>query len=230
MFKYDGKSVEFISEDENYAYFNYDGKKVSVNKKAHWNFDEARYIMLVDETTYYNIEAEINDGEVIILGCEYVELPNGDEDESRCNDQFRMKFPKLKDILTNKQKFEQAMCYLEDLGCSLQDEIDYSNGELTISTFFEGYFFGTDLKPEKIPDDEKKVKKEAKKRKYQVTCTIIYNGSAIVEAESEDEALRIVEESLNDENLKVFPDYADVGDVTFQFGEATADYADEDIY
>lgn len=225
-FFYDGKSVEFISEDENYAYFNYGDKKVKVAKTAHWGFDEARYIMLDDDTTYNNIEVEISDGEAIILGCEYVELPNGEEDNSRCNDKFRMCFPKLKDILTNKKKFKQAMYYIEDLELSLDEDIDGNDGELSVSHFFEGYFFGADIKPEKIPDDGEKVKKEAKKRKYQVGCTVIYNGTAVVEAESWEEALKIVEDGFNPDTLKDFPDDVTAGKATFHFGEATADYAD----
>lgn len=72
--------------------------------------------------------------------------------------------------------------------------------------------------------------KEVKKKKFNVECAIIYNGCAVVEAENEEEALRIVEESFTDENLKQFPDSAVVGDVSFKFGEATADYAEEDTY
>lgn len=230
MFTYDGKSVEFISEDENFAYFNYGGKKVKVAKTAHWSQDDSRYIMTDDGMTYYDIEVEINDGEAIVLCCGSVELPNGEEDDTRCNDKFRMRFPKLKDILTNKKKFEQAMYYIEGIETSLDEDIKYNDGELSISNFFEGYFFGTDIKLERITDGDEDAPKEVKKKKFNVGCTIIYNGCAVVEAENEEEALRIVEESFTDENLKPFPDSAVVGDVSFRFGEATADYAEEDTY
>lgn len=50
-------------------------------------------------------------------------------------------------------------------------------------------------------------------KKFEVTCTRIYNGSIMVEAESADEAVSIAQEKLDD--------------VDWQFGEQTADYADE---
>lgn len=49
--------------------------------------------------------------------------------------------------------------------------------------------------------------------KYQVTCTRIYNGTLEVEAESADEAVSIAQERLDE--------------VDWQYGESTADYAEE---
>lgn len=62
--------------------------------------------------------------------------------------------------------------------------------------------------------------------KYEVEMTCIYNGIAVVEAESEDEAIKKVELSLDEAGLKGFPDTVSVPFGTFNFGEATADYAD----
>jgi len=50
-------------------------------------------------------------------------------------------------------------------------------------------------------------------KKYEVTCTRIYNGSLEVEAESADAALAIARERLDE--------------VEFEYGETTADYAVE---
>ena len=64
--------------------------------------------------------------------------------------------------------------------------------------------------------------------KYQVELTCIYNGTMTIEAESEDKALEIAQESLNYETLKDLPDYVELPyDGNFRFGEATADYATE---
>lgn len=62
--------------------------------------------------------------------------------------------------------------------------------------------------------------------KYEVEMTCIYNGIAVVEAESEDEALKKVELSLDSNGLKGFPDEVKVQYGKFTFGEATADYAE----
>lgn len=61
--------------------------------------------------------------------------------------------------------------------------------------------------------------------KYLVDCTVIYNGTIAVEADNFDDALNIASEELNYKNLSGFPDLVEVGDATFSFGEATADYA-----
>ena len=57
-------------------------------------------------------------------------------------------------------------------------------------------------------------KKDTAMAKFIVYCTQIYNGTIEVEAENEDEAVRIVQQEKLDE-------------VDFDFGEATADFADE---
>lgn len=57
--------------------------------------------------------------------------------------------------------------------------------------------------------------RKKKLKTYEVTLTQIYNGTVFVEASSEEEAMEIAEEMLeNDE-------------VSFQFGEATVDEAEE---
>ena len=63
---------------------------------------------------------------------------------------------------------------------------------------------------------------------YKVGTTIIYNGYMYVEAENEKEAFEKVEENLNYETLKPFPDEVEMPNGKFVFGEATADYIDED--
>lgn len=65
-------------------------------------------------------------------------------------------------------------------------------------------------------------------KKFNVTCTIIYNGSVEVEAENEEEAIRKVQDGLCSTNGKDdFPSGGTFGGVDFTWGEATADYADE---
>lgn len=63
------------------------------------------------------------------------------------------------------------------------------------------------------------------KKRFQVEMTCVYFGTAIVEAENEDEALKIVEESLDNEGLKDFPNEVKVPYGTFTFSAATADNA-----
>lgn len=64
-------------------------------------------------------------------------------------------------------------------------------------------------------------------KKYEITCTMIYNGYMEIEANSEKEALQLAQESLCHENGDDFPDDGRFGLAQFSFGEATADYADE---
>ena len=66
-------------------------------------------------------------------------------------------------------------------------------------------------------------------KKYGITCTMIYNGYMEIEANSEEEALDLAQESLCHENGDDFPDDSRFGLADFSFGEATADYADEII-
>ena len=63
--------------------------------------------------------------------------------------------------------------------------------------------------------------------KFGVTMTCIYNGYAEVEANTPEEALEIVGESLDNEGLQGFPNSVDTPYGTFNFGEATVDCADE---
>lgn len=63
--------------------------------------------------------------------------------------------------------------------------------------------------------------------KYGVTMTCIYNGYAVVEADTMEEAIEIVNKSLDSDGLQDFPYAVDVPYGSFTFGEATADYADE---
>lgn len=69
--------------------------------------------------------------------------------------------------------------------------------------------------------------KNQKQKNYKVELTCIYNGCVNVKAESESEALAIAGDMLNNENLSEFPDYVNIPNGSFTFGEATADYVDE---
>ena len=61
-------------------------------------------------------------------------------------------------------------------------------------------------------------------KKFGVTCTMIYNGYIEVEAETEEEALEKAQKKLSSKtDCALFP--SQIGD--FDFGECTADYADE---
>jgi len=60
---------------------------------------------------------------------------------------------------------------------------------------------------------------------YEITMTVIYNGSMTVKAESEEQALKFAQETLNDETLKGFPNEVEIPNGSFTFGEATADDA-----
>lgn len=62
--------------------------------------------------------------------------------------------------------------------------------------------------------------------KYYVECTMIYNGKMEVEANNAEEALRIAQENLSGEIADDFPDSGRFGKAEFDFGEATADYAE----
>lgn len=72
--------------------------------------------------------------------------------------------------------------------------------------------------------------KNQKQKNYKVELTCIYNGYVKVKAESENEALAIAGDMLNSENLSEFPDYVNIPNGSFTFGEATADYVDEVDY
>lgn len=64
-------------------------------------------------------------------------------------------------------------------------------------------------------------------KKFQVTCTIIYNGCTEVEAENVKDAIEKVQEGLHHNNgPDEFPNEGSFGGVRFSWGEATADCAD----
>ena len=67
-----------------------------------------------------------------------------------------------------------------------------------------------------------------RKKKFSVTCTIIYNGKVEVEADNAEDAVKKVQEGLCSSNGKDdFPSEGTFGGVGFSWGEATADYADK---
>lgn len=72
-------------------------------------------------------------------------------------------------------------------------------------------------------------KNETKKNQktYRVSLTCVYNGYMNVKADNEDDALRKADEMLNFETLSEFPDYVEITNGEFKFGEATADFIEE---
>jgi hypothetical protein len=64
--------------------------------------------------------------------------------------------------------------------------------------------------------------------RYRVELVLIYNGSMTVEAKNVREAVEKAQNALNAETLKPFPDNVEIPNGSFQFGEATADYAYEE--
>lgn len=72
-------------------------------------------------------------------------------------------------------------------------------------------------------------KNETKKsqKTYRVSLTCVYNGYMNVKANCEDDALQKAQEMLDSETLSEFPDYVEIPNGEFQFGEATADFIEE---
>lgn len=64
-------------------------------------------------------------------------------------------------------------------------------------------------------------------KRFDVTCTMIYNGHVEIEAENAEQAIKQASEMLDSQIHDDFPDGGTFGKVDFTFGEATADYADE---
>lgn len=64
--------------------------------------------------------------------------------------------------------------------------------------------------------------------RYRVELVLTYNGSMTVEAKNVREAVEKAQNALNAETLKEFPDHVEIPNGSFQFGEATADYAYEE--
>lgn len=63
--------------------------------------------------------------------------------------------------------------------------------------------------------------------KFGISCTLIYNGYVEVEAENEEEAIAKAELNFTPNKTTKIHDELYAGDVSFEFGEITADYADE---
>lgn len=64
--------------------------------------------------------------------------------------------------------------------------------------------------------------------RFRVECTIIYNGNVEIEASSAAEAIKKVREGLHHLNGRDdFPSEGVFGGVDFNWGEATADYAEK---
>lgn len=64
---------------------------------------------------------------------------------------------------------------------------------------------------------------------YHISLTCIYNGYMDIKADSEDDALQKANDMLDSTALEEFPDYVEIPNGGFEFGEATADYV-EDVY
>lgn len=65
-------------------------------------------------------------------------------------------------------------------------------------------------------------------KKFNVICTLIYNGNVEIEADTAEEALIKAEKNFECDVENNVPCSVHSGDVCFEFGEMTADYADED--
>lgn len=65
-------------------------------------------------------------------------------------------------------------------------------------------------------------------KKFNVICTLIYNGNVEIEADTAEEALIKAEKNFECDVNNNVPYSVHAGDVCFEFGEMTADYADED--
>lgn len=65
-------------------------------------------------------------------------------------------------------------------------------------------------------------------KKFNVTCTLIYNGNVEIEADTVEEALIKAEKNFECDVENNVPYSVHSGDVRFEFGEMTADYAEED--
>lgn len=65
-------------------------------------------------------------------------------------------------------------------------------------------------------------------KKFNVTCTLIYNGNVEIEADTAEEALIKAEKNFEYDVENNVPYSVHSGDVRFEFGEMTADYAEED--
>ena len=65
-------------------------------------------------------------------------------------------------------------------------------------------------------------------KKFNVTCTLIYNGNVEIEADTIEEALTKAEKNFECDGEDNVPYSLHSGDVRFEFGEMAADYAEED--
>lgn len=69
---------------------------------------------------------------------------------------------------------------------------------------------------------------EKNQKTYRVSLTCIYNGYMNVKADNARDALNKAEEMLNCETLSGFPDCVEIPHGEFTFGEATADFIEEE--
>lgn len=65
-------------------------------------------------------------------------------------------------------------------------------------------------------------------KKFNVMRTLIYNGNVEIEADTKEEALIKVRTNFECYDERDIPGTLHVGDVPFEFGEMTADYADDE--
>lgn len=65
-------------------------------------------------------------------------------------------------------------------------------------------------------------------KKFNVACTLIYNGNVEIEADTVEDALIKAEKNFECDVENNVPYSVHSGDVRFEFGEMTADYAEED--
>ena len=65
-------------------------------------------------------------------------------------------------------------------------------------------------------------------KKFNVTCTLIYNGNVEIEADTAEEALRKARTNFGCDADSNVPYTVHAGEAWFEFGEMTADCAEED--
>lgn len=150
-FSYNGYPVMLVSNDTEKAMFYFGTCEITVNKKSKFDSD-SRY--LVHNGIYYeNIGFDVTDGEAIYTDCTMAYHTDQyghqtDEAPEHINDEFYITFPKLQQILTNKEEFERAVTYISNWGGTFDEFLKQTNDgvmpqafTLDLSYFFEGYFF-----------------------------------------------------------------------------------------
>lgn len=164
--EYNEKKITFIEEDNEKAIFKYGRKLVEVAKTGKFEKNETRWFEY-NGIIYNDIEVEISDGEAIVVGCHSAESVDGMVDlPQHINDKFCFKFPKLKEILTDEEKFASAMWYSEEIGEDFDEYLKLNKNKIDVKFFFEGFFFGDEYL-RTIADNEEEAEEETEINKIE---------------------------------------------------------------